>query len=187
MLAKIKRIQKVIGVTPDGIWGPKSQAALELVIRPPAPQGRIKTSVKGWDFIKARVEGEDIVIDDAAVTAFGGSEDQMDSGETASGLSTRDNPNFKGCALPMNRKGSVQLRGSPIPKLPWRTPVFFTDPATGRKVGTQLIDEGPAKWTKNSGDLTVAAAREFDTRATANAADIPRLTIRIPGAAKYAV
>jgi len=31
---KIKQIQEIIGATPDGIWGPKSQAALDAVIHP---------------------------------------------------------------------------------------------------------------------------------------------------------
>ncbi len=34
MNEKIKAIQKIIGTTPDGIWGPKSQAALDAVIHP---------------------------------------------------------------------------------------------------------------------------------------------------------
>ncbi len=33
---KIKEIQTIIGTTVDGIWGPKSQAALEAVIHPSA-------------------------------------------------------------------------------------------------------------------------------------------------------
>jgi len=32
----IKAIQGIIGVTQDGIWGPKSQAALDAVVHPPA-------------------------------------------------------------------------------------------------------------------------------------------------------
>ncbi len=68
----------------------------------------------------------------------------------------------------MRRDSNPQLRGSPIPKLPWKTVVVFTDPEAGISVNTKLIDEGPAKWTKHVGDLTEAAAKLFDKHATAN-------------------
>jgi len=35
----IKAIQGIIGVTQDGIWGPKSQAALDAIIHPQTPGG----------------------------------------------------------------------------------------------------------------------------------------------------
>lgn len=182
---KIAQIQTILGVTPDGIWGPKSKLAFEAVLVPSPVEGVLRGTLPGWEFIKARIDGHDIVIEDAIVTAFGGATDKMDSGETASGISTKQNPDFRGCALPMRRNASPHLAGSPIPALPWRTAVIFTDPKTGRKVETQLIDEGPAKWTGHAGDLTVAAARVFDPAATANRADIPELTIRIVGGAAY--
>lgn len=37
MNEKIKQIQTIIGTDPDGIWGPKSQAALDAVIHPKTP------------------------------------------------------------------------------------------------------------------------------------------------------
>jgi len=159
----------------DGKWGAKSQAALDAIIRP--------STADGWDFIKLRVDGDDIVIEPGIVTAFGGAHDTMDSGQTASGISTKDNPSFVGCALPMNRD-SVALRGSPIPKLPWKTTVIFTDPKTSVSVSTKLIDEGPAKWTKHIGDMTEAAAKLFDPHANANNFE-RTLGIRIVGGAKF--
>src|SRR5690348_15494967 len=43
-MSKISDIQSILGVTPDGIWGAKSQAALDAIIRPaadpvPVPDG----------------------------------------------------------------------------------------------------------------------------------------------------
>lgn len=182
---KIEQIQSILGVVVDGIWGPRSQAAFDLELMKALPIGNPKGD-GSWPWIKASIQGEDLVIAPGIVTAFGGASDAMDSGETASGFSTRDNPSFLGCALPMRRDKNVQLRGSPIPKLPWRTTVIFTDPDTGKEVETKLIDEGPAKWTKHTGDLSVAAARVFDPRATANSFS-KRLGIRIVGGAKFVV
>ena len=169
----------------DNWWGGKSETAYQRYRTIMAPEGMLRGRVPGWEFIHARVEGDDIIIEDAIVTAFGGDSDQMDSGETASGISTAHNPNFLGCALPMRRDVSPALAGSPIPKLPWHLPVVFTDPKTRASVRTELIDEGPAKWTGHAGDLTVKAARFFDPAATANHANLPRMTIRVIGGAKY--
>lgn len=179
----------------DNFWGPKSEVAYQAFVFSMQPKELtaedllngtpIKTATAGWEFMNAMIVGDDIVIEKAVVTAFGGANDKMDSGETASGLSTKDNPTVLGCALPMRRDTSSVLRGSPIPKLPWFIAVHFIDPVTGRSVETRLIDEGPAKWTKHAGDLSVAAAKVFDSHATANRANIPPLTIRIMGGAKY--
>lgn len=38
-MATIKDIQTLLGVLPDGVWGPKSQAALDSVLRPPVDVG----------------------------------------------------------------------------------------------------------------------------------------------------
>lgn len=174
----IKAIQGLLGVTQDGVFGPKSRAALDALI------SESNNSDSDWSWIKVRVDGADLVIEPGIVTAFGGAHDTMDSGQTASGLSTKDNPSFLGCALPMRRDTSPQLRGSPIPKLPWKTTVLFIDPATGNKVATKLIDEGPAKWTKHIGDLTEAAAKLFDQDADANNFE-KVLSIRILDGARF--
>lgn len=181
-LEQIKAIQGIIGTDVDGIWGPKSALALEAVVHP-KPVGLIEGDGT-WPWIKMRVDGEDIVIEPGIVTAFGGAHDTMDSGQTASGISTKDNPSYIGCALPMRRDASKALRGSPIPKLPWKTTVIFSEPDTGISVNTKLIDEGPAKWTEHVGDLTEAAAKLFNPRATANNFT-ETLGIRIVGGAKY--
>jgi hypothetical protein len=182
--SRIKAIQRILFPDApaewDGVFGPKSKTALERLIR-----GDKLIGDGSWPWIKASIDGDDIVIEPGKVTAFGGASDKSDSGETASGISTKRNPDIIGCALPMRRDSSPQLRGSPIPKLPWGTKVVFAAP-TGREVTAELIDEGPAKWTKNIGDLTVAAARQFDRAATAN--NFGRtLSIRIVGGAKYAI
>lgn len=182
-MTKIGQIQEILGVEPDNKWGPASQAALEAAKRT-AGYGLLTTEVPGWEHIHARIDDGDILITGAAVTCFGGASDAMDSGETASGISTKTHPNILACALPMRRDKSPHLRGSPIPKLPWQTAVQFIDPETDIKVMTVLLDEGPAKWTKHAGDLSIAAARVFDPRATANNFSAV-LTIRIIGGAKF--
>lgn len=175
-MSKISDIQTILGVDADGIWGPKSQNALDALVHP---------KITGWEFLKVEVSGTDLVIGPGIVTAFGGASDRMDSGATASGLSTKDKPDFLGCALPMRRDSSPVLRGSPIPKLPWFITVLFESVGGIQKtVVTQLIDEGPANWTRHIGDLTVAAAKMFDPNATANNFSKTML-IRVLGGAKY--
>lgn len=108
----------------------------------------------------ARIEGDDLVVRGARATWFGGANDPQDSGETASGLSTRLHPLLLGCALPMN--GFRVTRGSPLPRLPWMTTVVeVTRPANGRKVSVPLIDLGPAAppHAHAAIDLTRAAFR----------------------------
>lgn len=43
-MTKIESIQKILDVTPDGIWGSKTQAALDAVLAPPAGERRVKAS-----------------------------------------------------------------------------------------------------------------------------------------------
>ena len=135
----------------------------------------------------AHVDGDDILVIGVTDTCFGGSNDPMDSGETASGISTRDNPTLKACALPMIYSGSNKalrraLGGSPIPKLPWQTKVEII--ADGKHLIVPVIDLGPAKRTGDAIDLTVAAARFFNPRATANNF-LLHCNYRIIGGAKH--
>jgi len=134
----------------------------------------------------AHIDGDDIVVTGRA-TCFGGSNDPQDSGETASGISTKGNPNLKACALPMAYKGSSKallkaLGGSPIPKLPWKTKVQVE--AMGKTLIVPVIDLGPGKRTGNVLDLTIAAARYFKPDATATRFAV-NVTYRILGGAKF--
>ncbi len=125
----------------------------------------------------------------ARATCFGGSDDPQDDGQTASGISTK-NPAVFGVALPMDGRQfpgashgtHVALDGSPIPKVPWRTLVRVE--AMGQKHEFMAIDLGPAKRTGNALDLTIAAARMFDPRASATNFEM-RCTYRIIGGAKF--
>lgn len=137
----------------------------------------------------AFVVGPDIVVRNCRGTAFGGSRDPEDSGETASGISTKANPAMRACALPMIYTGKNQalkaaLGGSPIPRLPWKTWVEIRELSTGKTLTVPVIDLGPAKRTGNAIDLTVAAARYFDPKATATRFSI-RCDYRIIGGAKF--
>lgn len=135
----------------------------------------------------AHVDGDDILVIGVRATCFGGSNDPQDSGETASGISTRNNPALKACALPMAYSGTSKalrkaLGGSPIPKLPWGTKVEVM--ANGKHLTVPVIDLGPAKRTGNALDLTIAAARFFDPSATATRFEL-ECSIRIIGGAKH--
>ena len=138
----------------------------------------------------AWIDGADIVVVNARATCFGGSDDPQDSGETASGISTKHNPLLVACALPLIYTGTgkgliAALGGSPLPKIPWRTPVQVSDAATGKTLTAILIDLGPAKKTGNAIDLTIAAARFFNPHASATNFEMI-CHYRIAGAAKYA-
>lgn len=141
-----------------------------------------------WPFV-VEVDGEDLVMRNVTATAFGGPDDKHDNGNTASGVNTKANPAYLGCALPMHYEGKdlatkrVQY-GSPIPGMPWFMKVRVT--AQGKSIEVRLIDRGPAKWAKDQIDLTVAAARFFDAKATANRFSLKVDEVRILGAAKYA-
>ena len=131
--------------------------------------------------------GDDIVVRDVRATCFGGANDPQDSGETASGISTKGNPSLKACALPICYAGRSPallkaLGGSPIPKVPWKTPVEIR--SGGKTLIVGVIDLGPAKHTGNAIDLTIAAARVFNPRATATNFEM-QCSYRIIGGAKY--
>lgn len=128
------------------------------------------------------VQGNDLILTNVIATAFGGDSDPQDNGETASGVNTKGNPNILGCSLPL---AYGPTHGSPIPKLPWKTQVYVTDVATGKRIGPlQLIDDGPAAGTGHAIDLTVAAARLISASATANNFE-RRVNVQIVGGAKY--
>ena len=85
---------------------------------------------------------------------------------------------YKGSNKPLIKA----LGGSPIPKVPWGTKVEIM--AEGKSLVVPVIDLGPAKRTGDALDLTVAAARFFKPRATANSF-LLHCSYRIIGGAKY--
>lgn len=186
---KIKSIQGIIGTDQDGDFGHKSQAALDaLIAQAKAPEsGKILTGDGSYPWT-AQIDGDDIVVLGARATCFGGSNDPQDSGETASGISTKANPDIQACSLPMNYTGPNgptrrALIGSPIPMLPWKTIVRVE--SGGKTLEVPVIDLGPAKTTKNALDLTIAAAKFFNPSATATNFEL-RCDYTIIGAATFA-
>lgn len=205
-IATIEQIQTLLGVTADGKFGTKSRAALESLLSapddaqwPPVAQGnRILTGDGSFPWT-AEIDGDDIVIRNARATCFGGSDDPQDDGSTASGISTKANPELQACSLPMNYTGPDgptrrALIGSPIPMLPWKTMVRVTPNAfqhpgtddTPSYIDVPVIDLGPARDTGNAVDLTIAAARCFIPSATASDFEL-RCEVRILGGARYAL
>lgn len=191
-----KQIQATLGTTQDGIPGPNDEAALDRLktaarqnLETGNPVSTTGATLTGRG-ITVHIDGEDLLLKNVRVTCFGGTDDPQDSGDTASGVSTK-NPATLGCALPRNYTGPHgptrrALQGSPIPeKLPWKTPVAFTDLKTGKTLTVPLIDLGPnLETTTNAGDLTVAAAKQFNPHATARNFEM-MADIRIIGGAKY--
>lgn len=93
---------------------------------------------------------------------FGGNDDPLDNGETASGILTKGNPNLLGCALPMrlsNGKVVKSCAGSPIKSIKWRSVVLVRK--GDKTLSIPLIDVGPAKYAGDAIDLTQAAFRQF--------------------------
>jgi hypothetical protein len=149
-----------------------------------------------WPWV-AYIDGDDIVVKGAKATCFGGANDPQDSGETASGISTKKYPHLAACSLPMDGRmwpnlsaaERKALDGSPIPRLgdwPKRaldTVVEIT--SGGKTISVPVIDLGPGKRTGHAIDLTVAAARKFNPKATATNFKIT-CDFRIKGAAKFA-
>lgn len=176
----------------DNIRGPKTREAFDAYRGTIGPEDGQRRTIRGkglFDWLTIEVDGEDILIRDAEVTAFGGSGDPQDSGQTASGISTITRPEYMGCALPLPYTGPdagarKALAGTPLPKIPWQWPVEFIRRTDGKIVQTQLIDLGPNGRTKHAGDLTVSAARKFNPKASATNFT-QKLDIRIPGAAKF--
>jgi len=155
-----------------------------------AASPRILRGDGSWPFA-ARIDGEDIVVENVMATAFGGANDPQDNGETASGINTKHFPFYEGCALPMITPSVPVLRGSPIPKMPFKTTmvaVTYKD----KTITVPIIDIGPGRQASREGypahaiDLTVAAAKRFVPTASATNFSII-VSYRIIGGAKYAV
>jgi len=176
-----------------------------VVLRPiptgqtPSATGKILRGDGTWPWF-ASIDGNDIVVFDAKASAFGGSFDRGDNGQTASGCPTIGNPGLLGCSLPMDGYAKspsehALLDGTPIPHMPFGVfggcgdnpagaHVMVTDRATGKQITVPVIDLGPAKKTGHALDLTVAAARFFKSNATANNFGM-KLDYRILDGAKF--
>jgi hypothetical protein len=123
----------------------------------------------GWSF-SVMVVGDDLIVENTTATWFGGDNDPLDKGETASGVLTKGHPDLLGCSLPMDYQGPDAatrraVGGSPIPMLPWGitphgkpipggTNVIIT--FNNNSLAVPLIDNGPARFTKDGIDLTQA-------------------------------
>jgi hypothetical protein len=144
------------------------------------------TTLKGsgdWGWT-AEVIGNDIVVQNSKTTAFGGANDKADSGQTACGFPTKGHPELLGCALPLDgyahtKREHEALDGTPLPHMdfgltskgadrPNGAHVEVTDLKSGVQIVVPVIDLGPAKGTGHALDLTEAAARRFQSNATAN-------------------
>lgn len=163
------------------------------------PMAGIKKTLRGgdgWNWV-AYVEGNDILVLNCTATAFGGDNDTGDDGETASGYNTKGHPDLIACSLPFRIDSLKSLAGSPIPKMPYGlfsngndnprgAHVDITFLNSGKTVSNvPVVDCGPSKTALGQIDLTVALARMFDPKATANNF-MAKVSYRILGGAKYA-
>ena len=140
-----------------------------------------KKPTNGWSF-SVRVDGDDLVCDDATATWFGGCDDELDNGQTASGVPTCGNPDLLGCALPVV-PNHPSTAGSPLafrPRIPWKTLVEVTH--NGKTLTVPLLDNGPARSAGDAIDLTQAAFKEF---APLKQGVLRGVSFRVLGAARY--
>lgn len=135
------------------------------------------------------IDGDDLVVRNVRSTCFGGTSDPQDSGDTASGISTKD-PDIRGVALPRRYTGHngpllKALGDGLIPaRVPFGLPVEITDLATGHQEWAPFLDIGPASHTGNFLDVTEAVAKLFDSAATSRNFEM-QCTYRVVGGAKY--
>ena len=138
----------------------------------------------------ARIEGDDIVVENVVCTWFGGTDDPQDSGETASGFNTAQNPSFQGCALPMDKhlfpRPFPPCDGSPIPKLPWwiKIEVQRAD-GSGSPIEVPLLDIGPSKFAASRAAIDLTKPAFVALGGSINGGRI-RVNYRVIGGARYA-
>lgn len=132
----------------------------------------------------AEVVGNDIAVRNVTATWFGGPNDPSDSGQTASGISTRNNPTLMGCSLPMDGFRHPKTDGSPIPRLPWNTMVRVKNLKTQTVIDLPLIDLGPSKFAGSHAaiDLTETAFRSFGVNPSAG---IMKVDYTVLGGARF--
>ncbi|MBI2299831.1 MAG: hypothetical protein HYU66_12965 [Armatimonadetes bacterium] len=130
------------------------------------------------------VDGADLVVRNCRATWFGGANDPLDSGETASGVSTKRHPGILGCALPMPLPKVKSCKGSPLPIVPWQTMVRVYNRRTRLQLEVPVIDVGPSAPPRaNAGiDLTQAA---FGMLGGSLREGEMWVDFRIPGGARY--
>lgn len=142
----------------------------------------------GWKFT-VEVHGDDAIVNNTTATWFGGGNDPLDNGETASGvMNDGRNPKLLGCALPVAWY-SKSTQNSPfipnphavrkVPSIPWKTEVIVTSDNVSLTV--PLIDNGPARSAGDAIDLTQFAFKHFAPLKKG----VITVSIRIPGGAKY--
>ena len=132
------------------------------------------------------VEGDDLVVRGEEATWFGGSNDPMDDGRTASGVSTKATPHLLGCSLPMDFGPLAKhnpCEGSPLPRLPWFSKVLVTHRVSGRGVTVQLIDLGPSAPPVATAAIDLTQAAFLALGGDLKAGRLP-VDFRILGAAK---
>jgi len=106
------------------------------------------------------IDGKDVWFRSIKTTWFGGADDPQDSGETASGFSTKSHPETFGAALPMDIGAQFPAtHGSGIPKMPYWIMVKALNRTTGKSIYAPLIDLGPniQDHPENGLDLTKPA------------------------------
>ena len=134
----------------------------------------------------AFIDHDDLVVEDVVCSWFGGRDDPGDDGETASGVNTRDNPDIRGAALPMDGFHHPATDGSPIPKLPWKTSITVTNrqDRNGTTKSFPLIDLGPSKNAASHAaiDLTPPA---FESLGGDLRAGLLRVSFRIVDGAQF--
>lgn len=117
-------------------------------------------------------------------TWFGGDDDPMDDGQTASGLVTKGNPTMVGCALPMPTCPATH--GSPLPVMPYlKTMVHVQTLLPSGIVVSQIvpiIDLGPALDTGHAIDLTQQTFKDLHGDLNVG---ILKVWFTIIGAAQY--
>jgi len=139
---------------------------------------------------KPEIVGDDIVLRDVYATFWGDQSDYesgQDDGTTASGVNTKDHPELQACSLPVVKFAGGRLFSptcnSPIAfdhRIPWKTQVKIDYGI--KSLTVPLIENGPAEYTGNTVDLTVACFRYFGVPLQVGRI---KVTATILGGAKY--
>lgn len=169
----------------------------------PAPKqsgSRLESSIRhsntagikrhGYQF-QVEKDGDDLVVNDAIATNFGGVGDYQDNGETEGGIHLRKDGKdvlVNGCSLPMKGYTEQHYSGadtssSPIPALPYRSTKVIIS-YQGKSITVPLIERGPGPNSPSHAaiDLTF---KTFMVFAPLKQGMLNGVSFRIIGAAKY--